>query len=45
MNREQEIEREAYDMSAYRDDYMDGVFEGDNDFDNENYANNGDYDS
>jgi len=45
MNREQEIEREAYDISAYRDDYMDGVFEGDNDFDNDNYADNGDYDS
>jgi hypothetical protein len=44
-HREQEIEREAYDISDYRDDYGDGVFEGDNDFDNDNYADNGDYDS
>jgi hypothetical protein len=41
INRENEIEKEAYDMENYRDDYMDGVFEGD-DLDNTEF---GDYDS
>jgi ferritin len=39
--REQEIEREAYDMTGYTEDFMDGVFEGD-DVDNDHYD---DYDS
>jgi hypothetical protein len=41
LEREQEIEREAYDMSGYTEDFMDGVFEGD-DVDNDHYD---DYDS
>ena len=41
VNREKEIEKEAYDIGNYRDDYMDGNFEGD-DLD---YGNFEDYDS
>jgi hypothetical protein len=40
-DRENEIEREAYDISGYTEDFMDGVFEGD-DVDNDHYY---DYDS
>ena len=41
VERENEIEREAYDISGYTEDFMDGVFEGD-DVDNDHYD---DYDS
>jgi hypothetical protein len=41
VERENEIEREAYDISGYTEDFMDGVFEGD-DVDNDHYY---DYDS
>ena len=41
IEREQEIEREAYDMTGFTEDFMDGVFEGD-DVDNDHYY---DYDS
>ena len=41
VNVENEIEREAYDMSFFRDDYMDGNFEGDE----VDYGEFGDYDS
>ena len=40
-DREQEIEREAYDIAGYTEDFMDGAFEGD-DVDNDHYY---DYDS
>jgi hypothetical protein len=41
IEREQEIEREAYDITGYTEDFMDGAFEGD-DLDNDHYY---DYDS
>jgi hypothetical protein len=41
INTENEIEREAYDMTGFRDDYMDGNFEGDE----ADYGEFGDYDS
>ena len=41
MQRDEEIEREAYDIGGYTEDFMDGVFEGD-DVDNDHYD---DYDS
>lgn len=36
MQRDEEIEREAYDIGGYTEDFMDGVFEGD-DVDNDHY--------
>jgi hypothetical protein len=41
IEREQEIENEAYDMTGFTEDFMDGVYEGD-DVDNDHYY---DYDS